>query len=75
MAKYHTSKEISNAIEFAIANGWSVVENTGKNHIKCELYCHESSRDGCIYRVSCTPKVPEAEAKRIIRAVNKCPHQ
>ncbi|HCS51725.1 MAG TPA: hypothetical protein DIW81_09055 [Planctomycetaceae bacterium] len=73
MAKYHPNKEISAAIEFALENGWRFEMSQG--HPFGQLYCPFHDRSGCIIRVHSTPRVNEHEAQRILREINKCPHQ
>ncbi len=70
MAKLHPNKEISNAIEYALENGWNFRKSNG--HIFGILYCPANSRSGCRLAVYSTPRNPTAHAKDILRAVDKC---
>lgn len=67
----HPNKHIREAIEYAIENGWDVVESGKSSHAFCRLRCivghteHQMS-------VWSTPRNPENHAKQIIRNVNQC---
>lgn len=66
--KYHPNKEINQAIQYALDNGWHVVTAGKSSHAHCRLRCdfghgeHQMS-------VWSTPKNP---AKQIICKVNEC---
>jgi len=70
MAKYHPNKEVSDAIEFAVDLGWTVV--LGGNHTYAMLRCPQGDRDGCQVPVFHTPKNAGNHARRLIRDINAC---
>lgn len=70
----HPDKHIRAAIDYAIENGWVLKKSGPRAHVWGTLFCPEHSREGCIRAVYCTPRVPEAHARDIRRAVNRCPH-
>lgn len=70
----HPNKHIRAAIEYALANRWTLKKASGKAHIWGTLFCHQSDRSGCRRTVFSTPRVPEDHGRRIRRAVDKCPH-
>jgi hypothetical protein len=43
----HPKQEIQEAIEYAVSDGWPVIETGKSSHAFCRLYCPEKSRDGC----------------------------
>ena len=67
MAKYHQNKEISAAIEHAIAAGWTYTK--GKNY--GALWCPNAC--GCRMSIWSTPTNPQDHAKRIRKTVDRCP--
>lgn len=68
----HTSKEVEQAIQDAEAKGWYCDHPRGHWG---RLFCAHADRDGCQIGVSGTPRNPEAHARQIKRAVDRCPHQ
>lgn len=76
--KRHPRKEIEAAIKDAEAQGWTVVEGRGHcwgvlrcpwNDVECR--CGEF----CVTSVWSTPRVPENEARKIKRVVERCIHR
>ena len=69
--KKHPNKHIREAIEYAIDNGWDVVDTGKSGHAFCRLKCvlghaeHQMS-------VWSTPKDSETHAKQILRKVKQC---
>lgn len=67
----HPNKHIREAIEYAIKNGWDVIESGKSSHSFCRLRClaghHEHQMS-----VWSTPGNPENHAKQIIRKVKQC---
>lgn len=72
MAKSHPNKHIREAIKYAERHGWTFTPSA--SHIFGTLWCRGGERDGCRQPVYSTPRVPEAHAKDIRRAVDRCPH-
>ena len=70
MAKNHPNKEISAAIDFALANGWRFEKSNG--HIFGMLYCPANKRSGCKKGVFSTPRNTTAHAKDIRKFVLRC---
>lgn len=68
----HPNKHIQAVIEEALRRGWRLLACGG--HVWGELYCPESSREGCILRIHSTPQNPENHARRLRREINNCPH-
>lgn len=66
----HPNKHIQAAIEYAESKGWTI--RPGGHY--GVLTCPAGERFACRYSVAGTPRVPENEAKRIRRKVDKCPH-
>jgi hypothetical protein len=66
----HPNKEIEAAVADAEAKGWRLREQGHWGR----LYCPHADRDGCQVGVNGTPKNPEAHARQIARAVERCPH-
>jgi hypothetical protein len=72
MAKHHQKKEISEAIEYALNNGFVIVPAGRSSHIAFKLYCPVSSREGCKIPVYSTPRVPRDHADFIRKQVDNC---
>ncbi|WP_339747378.1 hypothetical protein [uncultured Rubinisphaera sp.] len=72
MAKLHPNKEISQAIEYAIEQGWKFIKSNG--HVFGILHCPANNREGCKRSIFSTPRNPEAHARDILRAVSRCSH-
>ena len=70
----HPNKEIRAAVDYALANGWRLVEAGSHSHIWGTLLCSHADRSGCRKAVYCTPRNPQNHAKDIRRAVDGCPH-
>ena len=78
MAKKHPNKEIRAALEYAVQQGWILVE--GGSHAWGKMYCpynDSECRCGefCITSIWSTPKNPTNHAKQIRRVVDKCIYQ
>jgi hypothetical protein len=65
-----TSQEIEAAVADAEARRWTFHP---LEHLR-RLFCAHADRDGCQVGVNGTPKDPEAHARQIRRAVDRCPH-
>lgn len=74
MSIKHPKKEIQAAIEYAVANGWRIIETGKSSHAFCRLYCPEESRNGCSISVNSTPRNAESHAKQIRHKVDNCSH-
>ncbi|MCU4358463.1 hypothetical protein [Acinetobacter ursingii] len=67
----HPNKHIEEAIQYAMENGWYVVESGKSAHSFCRLKCvygyseHQMS-------IWSTPKSPENHAKQIRRKADQC---
>ncbi|MGD0896525.1 MAG: hypothetical protein ABR915_01735 [Thermoguttaceae bacterium] len=70
----HKNKHIREAVNYAMERGWRLVMGGPRAHIWGTLYCPHADRDGCTWKVFCTPRVPEDHARKIRRAVDRCPH-
>jgi hypothetical protein len=70
----HKNEHIRSAIQYALAHGWTLQKAGPRAHIWGTLYCPRRDRTGCRQHVLCTPRVAEAHAKDIRRAVEHCPH-
>ena len=70
MGKYHPNKEVSDAMEYAVGLGWTIVP--GGNHAYAMLRCPQGDRTGCQVAVFHTPKNPGNHARRVIRDINAC---
>ena len=70
----HPDKHIRQAIKYAESLGWRVDKAGGRAHIWGTLRCPLQSREGCYFHVHSTPRNPEAHARRIRKAVNRCGH-
>ncbi len=68
----HPDKHIREAIKYAIGNGWRFVKAGPRAHIYGTLLCGQG-HGGCAIRVHCTPRNPKNHAKRIKKAVDRCP--
>jgi hypothetical protein len=65
----HPNKHIEAAIQYAEQHGWRFTMSSG--HAYGFLLCPNACK--CRVQVWSTPRVPEANAKDVIRAVSKCP--
>ena len=72
MARLHSNKEISKAIEYALDHGFRIVAAGRSSHIKLSLYCPVTSREGCKVSVFSTPRSPEQHAKDIRDKIDRC---
>lgn len=68
--KKHPNKEVAESVAYAVGRGWKLryLGHWGR------LFCPCADRDGCQVCVNGTPKNPEAHARQIKRAVDRCPH-
>ncbi|EPB6719837.1 hypothetical protein ACRRHK_000866 [Vibrio fluvialis] len=71
IGKYHQNKEINQAIEDALLNGWLWFPSA-KGHCKGRLKCIEGHGEH-MFSVWSTPKNAENHAKDIRRLTSKCP--
>jgi len=71
----HPSKPIREAVDYALSAGWTLRKAGPRAHVWGMLYCPQHDRDGCRRAVYCTPRSPEAHARDIRRAVDRCPHR
>ena len=70
----HPNKEIREAIDDALANGWRLQKSSGHAHSWGTLYCPLANRNGCRFFIRSTPSNPHAHAYALRRAVDKCSH-
>jgi hypothetical protein len=68
----HPNKEIEQAVSYAEAHGWAFVRQGA--HAWGILHCPERGRDGHRFSVWSTPRFPEAHARDLRRAVDRCQH-
>ena len=66
----HPDKSIREALKHAESIGWRVAKAGPRAHIWGTIYCHESSRDGCRFRI----RNPQNHARAIWRAVDAWGH-
>lgn len=69
--KYHPNKAISQAIAYALENGWHKIESGKSSHAYCRLRCDFGHSEHQM-SVWSTPRNPENHAKQIIRKVDEC---
>jgi hypothetical protein len=74
MANEHADKHIREAIRYAEEHGWRVEKAGGRAHCWGMMYCPFGQRDGCREIIFSTPRNPENHARRLQRAVDRCPH-
>ena len=74
MARRHPNKEINEAVEYAIARGWTLVAAGKSAHAWGILRCPAGNREGHQKSVYSTPKSPENHADQIRRFVDRCEH-
>jgi hypothetical protein len=68
------TKEILAAIRELEAAGWRVQIASGRAHAYARAYC-PGGPDGCPpLKIYGTPRVPEHEAGKILRALVRCQH-
>lgn len=72
MRPRHPSKEVEGAVKEAENKGWTLVLSNG--HAWAIMRCRHKARGGCQVSVWSTPRDPANEAKRVRRAISKCPH-
>ncbi len=75
--KKHPSKEIREAISYAVKQGWTVKEASSRSHSWGQIYCpyrDSNCRCGefCITSIWTTPRNPSNHAKQIKRVVERC---
>jgi hypothetical protein len=70
----HKNKHIRAAVNYALERGWRLEVRGPHAHAWGVLYCPLRSREGCQKAVYGTPRIPEAHAKDIRRAVDGCTH-
>jgi hydroxymethylpyrimidine pyrophosphatase-like HAD family hydrolase len=68
------AKEIMAAIRELEAAGWRVVVASGRGHAYAGAYCRGGAHGCPPFSINGTPRVPEFEAARIRRALEKCEH-
>jgi hypothetical protein len=69
------AKEILAAIRELEAAGWRVQITSGRAHAYARAYC-PGGPEGCPpLTMYGTPRVPEHEAAKILRALGRCEHQ
>jgi hypothetical protein len=70
----HQNKHIREALRLAESLGWSVEKAGARAHVWGTAWCPHHEREGCRVRIMSTPRNPEAHARDIRRAVERCPH-
>lgn len=68
----HPDKDIERAVRYAESLNWRVLMSHG--HLWGQLFCPQSTRDGCKVGVYSTPRNPQNHARHIQRDVDLCPH-
>ena len=69
--KKHPNKHINEAIEYAVKNGWDVVETGNSGHAFCRLKCNKGHSEHQM-SVWSTPRSPENHAKQIKAKIKQC---
>jgi hypothetical protein len=69
--KKHPDKHIRAAIDYAVANGWHVVDAGKSAHAFCRLYCNAGHAEHMM-SVWSTPRSPENHARQIMHKVDQC---
>lgn len=69
--KKHPNKHIRDAIAYAEANGWDVIETGKSAHAFCRLYCRAGHAEHMM-SIWSTPRNPENHAKQILHKVSQC---
>ena len=69
--KRHPNKHIREALEYALENGWEVIETGKSAHAFCRIRCLLGHGEH-VMGVWSTPKNAENHAKQILRKVNQC---
>jgi hypothetical protein len=75
MADRHPNKEIHAAVLYVVSKGWTLAKANARSHAWGRLFCPSGRREGCIVSVYSTPRVPENEAEKIRKAVDRCDHR
>ncbi len=70
----HANKHIREAVDYALAHGWTLRKAGPRAHIWGRLYCRQGDRSGCQISVFSTPQSPENHARWIRRQIMKCEH-
>jgi len=70
----HPNKEIDEAIQYAIENGWRYKESGKSSHSWGRLLCPLHSPEGCSMSIWSTPRNTGNHAKQIMRKVDQCLH-
>ncbi|HMO86458.1 MAG TPA: hypothetical protein PKC18_16215 [Lacipirellulaceae bacterium] len=52
----HPNKHIREAIAYAEQRGWTITKASGRAHVYGTLWCSQSGRIGCRFRVYGTPR-------------------
>ena len=74
MARLHQKKEVSKALEEAVALGFRIQQPGGSAHAGLILLCPHAAPAGHRMSVASTPRDEDNEARRIRRFVAKCDH-
>ena len=67
----HSKKEIEEAIQYALARGWTVTKSGPRAHGWGKLRCGH----GCLRIVASTPSSTKNHADWLRHCVDHCPHQ
>ena len=75
--KKHPHKDINDAVNYAVENGWEIIETGSSSHAWGRLKCPYNDLDYrcgkfCLKSIWSTPKSPPNHAKQIRRIVNGC---
>lgn len=68
----HPNKEIRVSVEYATEKGWRVEKASARAHNWGTMFCPHGHPE-CVIFIRSTPRNPEGEARRLRRAVDKCP--
>jgi len=68
----HPHKEIEEAVQYAEQQGWEFIRSGA--HAWGIFHCPGRGQDGHKFSVYSTPKHPEAHARDLRRAVDRCRH-
>jgi hypothetical protein len=70
----HATKEIEDAVAYAMGQGWVFTRAAARAHVWGTLRCPHGERDGCTFFVQSTPRVPRNHADQLRKRVDRCPH-
>ncbi len=70
----HPNKHIRQALEEAIAAGWTFEKSSPRAHAYGILRCGFRGRGGCQMSIYGTPRSAEIHARKIRKRIDRCSH-